>query len=984
MDLWRFLTDEANRVGVDPALAARVMRTESGGRTNAVSPKGARGPMQLMPGTAAELGVNIDDPQDNIRGGVRYLKQQMDAFGRPDLALAAYNAGPGAVRKYGGVPPYKETQAYVRKTQGAPMNAGLPSADELLKYEQGGGVAAGPVPSQDPQSGGQMPSAAELMAFANGGKTDPRSLPRLSPGVTAAMADYRKQQGAVDAFRRSKGVQRPETERAMQTTYLNGVTLGAAGQVPALLNAGITGAKNVVGGLFGKRAPYSAADAYTAARLVDNQELSDFNTAHPIASAATNIAGGLRMPGMNKVGEFVAGRGLPGAIGSARMLPTMARSGAVGAGMGAVSGALTSDPGQMLEGAKNGAITGGVIGAALPPVAKVVEVGVNRLAVPAGKAAARIANRATGGRLLDPQVTAASRLADALRKDGLGAEQVAATVAEWERVGNDAPALLNAAGENTRALLRAAAAQDGPRNTAVQFQNRTAGSLQDRAINLTQRLTPTDQRVAEDVAQAVERRIGTASAVPDPVASGAGGTAASEALNAQRDAAWQNVNNLYTQARAAAPERAHIAQAERPAIAAAIREAVADFDPLDVPSVTRQLNTLDGTGPLQVRDLFELRTRIGKLRTNNDTQAVAAGAAVRAIDSALDDVAGRGLITGDPSVVGLWRDAIAARRQFGQAFEGNDLVQTLTERATRNGQRVNAVAPEDASSAVFGRSGVSARQGLSRDLRGLQQRLNGGPQWDLLRREGQQRILSQDAGTPQFGSAWNDFRTQNPQLADVLMNPAERARLQASQAQIGQATAEQQALNLARRGAFANPEGYRRGLTQAAQAGPQARGAAQVGLRSDLVNAIGAPTAGATGFLNRVATGPNAEAVLAETFSPQGAADYRAALQNEIKRLSDARFISPNTNSQTFSRLNDAGLVDLPIPTKAGILSAILNKVREGVTLTEAERQALLDLGLGDINSTMSRVAPKLNRPPVRLPVNRLAPALAGSAGERR
>ncbi len=122
-DPYSFAEQEAAAVGLPPGLVSRVVRQESGGRLDAVSPKGARGPMQLMPATARELGVNIDDPEDNIRGGVRYLKQQFDAFGTPELALAAYNAGPGAVRRYGGVPPYAETQDYVASIQGGDMPA---------------------------------------------------------------------------------------------------------------------------------------------------------------------------------------------------------------------------------------------------------------------------------------------------------------------------------------------------------------------------------------------------------------------------------------------------------------------------------------------------------------------------------------------------------------------------------------------------------------------------------------------------------------------------------------------------------------------------------------------------------------------------------------------------------------------------------------------------------------------------------------------
>lgn len=106
---------EANRQGVDPAIALAMAQMESGFDTNATSPAGAGGIFQLMPGTARGLGVkNVYDPDQNIRGGITYLRQQMRANpGNLNNALASYNAGPGAVAKYGGVPPYKETQNYI-------------------------------------------------------------------------------------------------------------------------------------------------------------------------------------------------------------------------------------------------------------------------------------------------------------------------------------------------------------------------------------------------------------------------------------------------------------------------------------------------------------------------------------------------------------------------------------------------------------------------------------------------------------------------------------------------------------------------------------------------------------------------------------------------------------------------------------------------------------------------------------------------------
>ena len=101
-------------------LVRNVIRQESGGNVNARSPVGAMGLMQLMPGTAAELGVtDAYDPRQNVEGGTRYLRRMLDMFhGDVEKAVAAYNAGPGAVQRHGGVPPYAETQGYVRRILG--------------------------------------------------------------------------------------------------------------------------------------------------------------------------------------------------------------------------------------------------------------------------------------------------------------------------------------------------------------------------------------------------------------------------------------------------------------------------------------------------------------------------------------------------------------------------------------------------------------------------------------------------------------------------------------------------------------------------------------------------------------------------------------------------------------------------------------------------------------------------------------------------
>jgi soluble lytic murein transglycosylase-like protein len=124
--VYEFARQEAQRQGVPYSLVQKIVETESGGSFNAIGPKTrfndrAYGPMQLMSATAKDLGVNRMDWKDNIRGGVKYLGQLTERFQDPTLVAAAYNAGPSNVEKYGGIPPFKETQNYVQKVVGTNM-----------------------------------------------------------------------------------------------------------------------------------------------------------------------------------------------------------------------------------------------------------------------------------------------------------------------------------------------------------------------------------------------------------------------------------------------------------------------------------------------------------------------------------------------------------------------------------------------------------------------------------------------------------------------------------------------------------------------------------------------------------------------------------------------------------------------------------------------------------------------------------------------
>ena len=116
-ELERMIDETAQRYGVETALVHAVVRAESDFDHLAISSSGAQGLMQLMPGTASEVGVrNAFKPQENLEGGVYYLRQLIDRFGgNKQLAVAGYNAGPGAVERFGGVPPYSETVEYLER-----------------------------------------------------------------------------------------------------------------------------------------------------------------------------------------------------------------------------------------------------------------------------------------------------------------------------------------------------------------------------------------------------------------------------------------------------------------------------------------------------------------------------------------------------------------------------------------------------------------------------------------------------------------------------------------------------------------------------------------------------------------------------------------------------------------------------------------------------------------------------------------------------
>jgi hypothetical protein len=203
-DLKRLVEVEAQLNNVDPRLALAVAQQESGFDPQIRSPRGAYGVMQLMPGTAKMLGVNAQDPADNIAGGVRYLKQQLDRYGGDQAkALAAYNAGPGTVDAYKGVPPFKETRGYVSRILGtlgpARAEAATPQAAGRSRLEEIEAELARRDAQQAP-GGPQAPPPVSQTAPA------PQVAPGASQGpsvateqeAAATIARLRQQQGLPD------------------------------------------------------------------------------------------------------------------------------------------------------------------------------------------------------------------------------------------------------------------------------------------------------------------------------------------------------------------------------------------------------------------------------------------------------------------------------------------------------------------------------------------------------------------------------------------------------------------------------------------------------------------------------------------------------------------------------------------------------------------------------------------------------------------
>lgn len=595
-----------------------------------------------------------------------------------------------------------------------------------------------------------------------------------------------------------------------------GASFGFADELDAF-GAGLeTSFGNIAKAVTGKPIAYTPQQAQAAVLQANREADKGFMAEHPVQSIGLNIVGGL---GTGGGGSWIGGaRSLPGVIG---------RSAAVGAGLGAVGGAGAAEGGfaDRLAGAGKGAAVGGAVGGAIPVAARLSQSAGNA-ASGAGRTVVRAANRASGGRILDPQQEAARRLSEAMRADGLDQGTVARAIQTWTDTGSLPPSLIDVMGRNTRRLVRAAAAPGGEAETiAAGYVNRVGADLQDNAIGLAERLTPYEGRNANRFGEAID--------------------------DAQQTTARIDYAEPYAQTHNITPE---------------IRSALGGR--YGSAAVDRALAGAEAArNPTQIAELTALRRAIGTRGALPGERPLTAYNTMTAAEPPLPPVSG----------------ATLDRIQIALREMGDNAATSLTNRkmdiaAGLRGRRA------DVNSALDNFEGLA-------DARGTY------------------RAFSQNREALALGS---ENPLSNTSFAD----------------QLADITGEN----------------------------PMARLSAGVGVRSNIVDSIGSPAANATGYLNRLSSGTNTGRVLGATFGDEAAGQFRSGVRNEINRVNNARFVDPSTNSQTASRLMDESLVSAPsIPTNpVAIAGAVFDKIRRSATLTDAERAAIAEIGLGDATAGLN------------------------------
>lgn len=761
-DLRAIVRSKAEEHGIDPDLADRWVAKESGYNPKAKSPKGALGLLQLMPATASQYGVqDATDPVQNVDAGMRYLKDLRKKYGNDDVrAFAAYNAGPGAVDKAGGVPNYPETKDYVKSLLGgdeshdstsvfgpAVMSAedadkvyaemfGDPSkyADKSkqvgLKFEDNSGYTN--AAQKDTILGmGELYRPKD----AAGSKYHPYVLPKGKTEKDVPPGSYYVPEGG--------GVKFAADPNAKQGSFIEGLAQGPqdiALSMAQLAPQSIAG--DIRKSLEAEQQLYDAANKGNLASGLGRFTGQVVGSA-PVLAGSESIVAPALVRGGGPIGSFLAGKAgtqaLPEGAGLlARLAQLGTRGGSLaasGAGEGALATALTSSASDApLEDQLK---TGAVLGGALKPVGSVVGSGLKRF---------------VGGNRL----------------------QGAADIADQASLAEAAKALPVQVPLSLGQITKAPA-QQMAENAMLR------GAEGDLAAGVMQGFRGQQQEALRGNLKAIGDLVAKREFTP-----GEGAKAVSETLNTRRDAAKAAIDAAYTAAR----EKGEDAML---ATAGEVREGVLDGLRRDynldrIKSVATEIENFGSKGAPTVREVFDLRSRLSNLSQSSDAvEGAAARKAIRGVDAYVETALKNDLFLGDPSAVASWKEAVKKRADYGRLFEGDDLIEGLTERVSRGGGSTLKVDPEEAANYILNRSdlGFVGKKNLGRDLKRLRGVLGDqSDEWNGLRAEVFSRLAKAGEGTGEGGAiqfsgqkflkSWEKAKRDDPQVIGIMFTPDER------------------------------------------------------------------------------------------------------------------------------------------------------------------------------------------------------------------
>lgn len=494
-------------------------------------------------------------------------------------------------------------------------------------------------------------------------------------------------------------------------------------------------------------------------------------------------------------------------------------------------------------------------------------------------------------------LTEAKGLTKFARKVPIDVQEAQQQAANMRGAGID-PTLIDVTGDPGQGMVRALTSRMIPaRNLVQQFYDARAANLGGRLQNQAENVRPQGAITTPDVPGMIQ-------ATGEAIGPRNGPQMVHEALNNARDQAADQVAAAYKKARQFGPEQAMIPQAQKPIIAANLREALRDYNPKNVQPVTNELADFDDKSTLNARDLFDLRTRFTRLTQSNDpVTASAARAAVRAVDGEVDRV--EPMMTGDNGAVQAWRDAIAARRQFGQTFEGNDLIDTLTGRVNRGGGLTYQTAPENASRAILGPSGMSfaGRPNLARDLSRISDILGpDSPAIQGLQREAFERVV--DSATSDNGRINPDkLRAALDRVGpegDVLFPTYHRAAIN----EIADTLSRPNGLDVGADVLNADPNQFAitmGGLDDAARLNAQHAGVNALRLKA------GGRIGNQPGFAQQVSLGNNVGDNLSTLFGRDAAENLRTRFGLERQAYLNAKNAAPRVGSESMLNASDQG-----------------------------------------------------------------------------